>query len=690
MASEKDIPKSQTRQTDSSATPAARRTKAKAAGKVDAADHFEQLRKAVSRAPTGPGCYLWKNERDEVLYVGKAVNLKSRLRNYVSASFDNSRTYWLMQLARSFETILTDTEKEALILEANLVKKIQPRFNVRLKDDKRYPYICVSLSEPFPQIFMTRTIREDGNAYFGPYTDVRATRNMIALIHKIFPIRKVRQKLPLKKPGRPCMNFHIKRCLGPCQGTVPEEEYRRIVDEIVLFLEGKREILENIVIARMQEYSAAEEYETAAIYRDMLMNIRSATENQNVVQSGPSGATIENQDILALARRDDHGQIALLEIRGGRLLGRKSFPLQGLKGAVSGAARTKAEKTNQLNAAGQTTDGDLEAELDADDSEVIEAFLRDHYLGASQLPAQIVVPVNFKGRKLFEAALSDRAERKIKVGPSRAPQIKSLLKLATRNAELLLSERLMATRMRDRETALTDLETMLHLDAAPAVMECYDISHFQGSQTVASGIMFVDGAPHKAGYRHYRIRSLEKPGDINDPASIREAVGRRIQRLLNEDRSLPDLILIDGGATQLHAACEAAAAIGAGELPIVSIAKEREEIYLPGESIPRSFDPNRPGMRLLRQMRDEAHRFAITHHRSSRNKQTLRHVLDDVPDIGPARKKALLKHFAGEQSIAEASVDDLSAVSGIGPELARKIRECLDRRAADAPSFTRS
>ncbi|MEQ9366700.1 MAG: excinuclease ABC subunit UvrC [Leptospirales bacterium] len=635
-------------------------------------DHLEALRKQVSRAPTGPGCYLWKNERDEVLYVGKAVNLRSRLRNYVSDSFDNSRTYWLMRLARSFETILTDTEKEALILEANLVKKIQPRFNVRLKDDKRYPYICVSISEPFPQIFITRAIRDDGNAYFGPYTDVRATRNMIALIHKIFPIRKVRQRLPLKKPGRPCMNFHIKRCLGPCQGTVPEAEYRKIVDEIVLFLEGKLEILENIVIARMQEYSAAEEFETAAIYRDMLMNIRSATEDQNVVQSGPAGAAIENQDILALARRDDHGQIALLEIRGGRLLGRKSFPLQGLKGASAPRSKggAKADANPEPN------------EMEAEDAEVIEAFLRDHYLGAGQLPSQIVLPMNFKGRKLFEATLSERAERKIRVGPSRAPQIKSLLKLATRNAELLLSERLLATRMRDREKALADLEAMLGLSAPPVIMECYDISHFQGAQTVASGIMFVDGAPHKAGYRHYRIRSLDRPGDINDPASIREAVARRIQRLLNEERSLPDLILIDGGATQLHAACEAATALGAGKLPIVSLAKEREEIYLPGETIPRSFDPNRSGMRLLRQMRDEAHRFAITHHRSSRNKQTLRHVLDGVPDIGPTRKKALLKHFAGEQPIAGASVDELSAVAGIGPELAKKIRAYLDQTAA--------
>jgi excinuclease ABC subunit C len=614
---------------------------------------LSRLRAAVAQAPTTPGCYLWKDERGEVLYVGKAVNLRARLRNYVTGtrSFDSDRTSLLMNLARSFETILTETEKESLILEANLVKKIQPRFNVRLKDDKRYPYICVSVSEPFPQIIMTRTTRDDGNAYFGPYTDVRATRNMIALIHKIFPVRKVRQRLPLKKPGRPCMNFHIKRCLGPCQGTVPEAEYRKIIDEILLFLEGKREILENIVIERMKEYSSQQEYETAAIYRDMLASIRSATESQNVVQN--SGA-VENQDIIALARRDDHGQIALLEIRGGRMLGRKSFPLQGLAGDTAAV----------------------------DDAEVLEAFLRDYYLGVAQVPARIVLPQSVKDRWLIEQALGDRVGHRVRIGPRRAPQIRSLMRMATRNAELLLSERLLATRMRDREKALADLETMFGLEGPPTVMECYDISHFHGAQTVASGVMFVDGAPHRSGYRHYRIRSLEKPGDINDPASIREAVARRLQRLINEDRTLPDLIVIDGGATQLQAACEAAAALGAPNLAIVSLAKQREEIYLPGERLPRAFDPNRAGMRLLRQMRDEAHRFAITHHRSSRNKQTLRHILDGVPDIGPARKKALLKHYAGDRPIQEATVAELGTVPGIGPELARKIREYLDRTAA--------
>ncbi len=599
------------------------------------------LKQAVNQAPQVPGCYQWKDAKGTVLYIGKAVNLRNRLRNYVTGQPADRKTYNLMCRARSVEWIVTDTEKEALILEANLVKKIQPPFNVRLKDDKRYPYVCVSLSEPFPQIFISRQVRDDGNAYFGPYTDVRATRNMIALIHKIFPVRKVRQRLPLKKPKRPCMNYHIKRCLAPCTGEVPEDEYRKVIDEIILFLEGKREILENLIIGRMQEYSEAQEYEMAAAYRDMLKNIRTATESQSVIQAGAA-----DEDVIAFARRDDHGQLVVIEIRGGRMLGRKSFPLMGLS--------------------------------ESSEAEVLESFVRDYYLQAPVLPSRIVPPSNVPAarRRVLEDVLKDRAERRVRIAASRAPQMRPLIKLAQKNAELLLSERLLATRLRDRETALEDLRKMFGLEAAPAVLECYDISHFQGAETVASGVMFVDGAPHKAGYRHYRIKSLDE-GGIDDPASIREAVGRRIQRLLNENRALPDLMVIDGGATQLAAACEAATALGAGELPIVSLAKQREEIYLPGDVDPRAFDPNRPGMRLLRQIRDEAHRFAITHHRSRRNKQTLRHILDDVEDIGPARKKALLRHFE-DRKIEEVSAEELVEVPGIGPELAKKIRGFLD------------
>ncbi|MCB1326008.1 MAG: excinuclease ABC subunit UvrC [Spirochaetales bacterium] len=600
----------------------------------------KSLKSAVDQAPTSPGCYLWKDDGDVTLYVGKAINLRARLRNYLATGLENLRTRLLMERARKLEWISTATDSEALILEANLVKKLQPRFNVRLKDDKRYPYICVSTSEPFPQIFITRQVKDDGNRYFGPFTDVRATRNTLALIHKIFPIRKVRQVLPARRPKKPCMNFHIKRCLGPCQGNVPVEEYAGVVREILLFLEGRREVLEDVVRKRMNEYSESLEYEKASIYRDMLSNIRRATEDQNVVQPNAN-----DEDVIAVATRDDHGQIALLEVRGGRLLDRKSFPLVG----VTGASPT----------------------------EIVESFLRDYYLESQAVPpARILLPARPDGRtrKLLEPLLGERAGRRVRLLAGMHREKRGLVRIASRNAELLLTERLLATRHRDRERAMADLREMLGLSDLPTVIECYDISHTSGTETVASGVMFVDGAPQPSAYRRYRIRATD---GIDDPASMREVVARRLQRLLNESKALPDLMLIDGGPTQLTAACEAAAALGAGALPIVSIAKKNEEIYLPGVREPLQPDSNRPAMRLLRQLRDEAHRFAITYHRQLRNKAALRHLLDDVNDIGPQRKKALLKHFA-DREIQAADLNELRAVPGIGPELAGKIRAYFD------------
>lgn len=597
----------------------------------------ENLRATVARAPQTPGCYIWKGPSGEALYVGKAINLRSRLRSYLASWLDNPRTVALMEVAVDLEWITVDTEAEALILEATLVKERQPRFNVRLKDDKRYPFLCVSLAEPFPQLFLTRTVRDDGNAYFGPFTDVRAARNTMELIHKIFPIRKVRQRLPLRRPGRPCINFHMKRCLAPCTGQVAEAEYRRVVDDVLLFLQGKGDLLEQLVEKKMTEYSEQQSYEKAAIYRDVLINVRRTQERQSVVQAG-----FADEDILGFARRDDAGQVVVLEIRGGKWLDRLTFP--------------------------------MEATANADPGEILASFVRDYYLTSERLPARIVTPQRVPGAALLEKTLSERAGRKLRLRAGRSPQQRSLLKIAARNAELLLSERLLALRSRDREQSLVELQKLLSLPEIPGVIECYDISHTQGSHTIASGVVFVDGAPKTSAYRQYRIRSV---AGIDDPASIREAIGRRLQRLLNESKALPDLIVIDGGLTQLSAACEAAAALDLGRLPMIGLAKEREELYFPGERSPRQYDPNSAAMRLLRRLRDEAHRFAISRHRQSRNRDLLRHVLDQAPDIGPARKAALLRHFA-DRRIEEATVDELMQTPGIGPETARKIRAFLD------------
>lgn len=592
---------------------------------------------AVKRAPTSPGCYLWKSEKNETLYVGKANNLRLRLKSYLRP--DTAKTHLLMRDAKGLEWITTGSATEALLLEANLVKKYNPRYNVRLKDDKRYPFICISTSETYPRIFLTRDTRNTKNRYFGPYTDVQATRNTIALIQKIFPIRKVKQTLPLKTPARPCMNFHIGRCLGPCQGNVSVEEYGAMIDEITLFLEGKREILENLILTRMHAYSEKMNFERAALYRDMLLQIRKITERQSVMGPGT-----EDEDLIAMARHDDRGQIVVFEIRSGRLIGRKSFPLMGM--------------------------------TESEPAEVYASFIRDYYLSANFVPLRILSPEKIRERSELEKCLSERSEHRVKLSSPRTPELRSLLKMAQHNAELLLKERLLATKVRERSEALETLQKFLKLPELPTVIECYDISHFQGSEPVGSGVQFVDGNPNPRGYRHYKIKHVT---GINDPAMIEEVIARRIQRLLNEEKALPDLIVIDGGSTQLTAALRAAESLGASTLPMIGLAKKHEEIYLPGKREPVQLDPDSPPMLLLRHLRDEAHRFGITHNRKRVAQKAMRSFIDEIPGIGPVRRRALLRHFR-DVGIENTTPEELMKIEGIHSDLAHKIFDRLNQK----------
>ena len=599
-------------------------------------DRKESIQQKVSRAPQDPGCYLWKDAGGEILYVGKADRLRTRLRNYLKP--ETVKTAMLMQKVRDLEWITTETSTEALILEDTLVKKHKPRFNVRLKDDKRFPYLCVSTSEPFPRIYLTRSVRKDGNRYFGPYTDVRAAWHILDLIHKTFPIRKVRQKLPLSRPRRPCMNYHINRCLAPCQGNVPEQEYSKIVDEIILFLEGKHELLEELVHKRMDQFSQSMDFERAAIYRDILGSLRRFQERQAVSRPGAG-----DEDVIAVARDESYGQAVVFEYRQGNLIGRKAFPLTGLEAA--------------------------------DESDLLESFIREYYLSNQSIPPSILMShdMNPQDRSMLEEYLSKTSDRKVKLRhPQRGPSV-TVLEMARKNDELLLKEQVIKVKSKDRRSGLEEIQKFLGLDALPEFIECYDISLFQGRQTVAAGVQFENGQPRKAGYRRYIIRSVD---GIDDPASMREVIARRIQRLVNEQSRIPDLIVIDGGSTQLQAACEAAASLGQENLPMVGLAKKREEIYLPGKAIPLSFDKNSAGMRILRHLRDEAHRFGISHQRIRSNKAQLKILETSIPDIGTQRIRSMIKHF-NDRKIAEASVQELMEVPGIGEKLARKIYEAL-------------
>ncbi|EPG67340.1 excinuclease ABC subunit UvrC [Leptospira wolffii] len=581
-----------------------------------------------------PGCYLWKNSDGEIIYVGKAKNLDKRIRNYLKERQTDLKTRFLQREIFDLDWIATSTEKEALILEATLIKKHNPRFNVRLKDDKKYPYLCVSLSEPFPMVFVTRKIKDNGDRYFGPYTDVKTTREILDVIHRIFPVRKTKQTLPLPKPRRPCLNFQMGRCLGPCQGTVPVEDYRIVIDQIIQFLEGKKEILANELVRRMEEYSAKMDFEIAARYRDMLSKLQSFRQKQTVVSMDGG-----DEDVIAFARKEDEGQVVLMEVRGGRLENKKSFPIQGVRNST--------------------------------EEEILSSFFRDYYLGAGMIPASIVVSYSLKEEA--EAVLDFLQEKtgfRPKLKFPKAGEKRSLLKIAEKNAELSLTERLLATHYKDQTGALKEIQEMLQLSDPPHIIECYDISHFQGSFPVASGVMFVEGKPFKQGYRKYNIRGYE---GINDPGMMHEVISRRLQRILNEDGVLPDLIVIDGGFTQLTKACEAAVEAGVPDLPMVGLAKKREEIYFPGEVTPYSFDMNSVGMRLLRHLRDEAHRFGVEHHRSRRNREALSGLIREVPDIGLKRSKLLLQAFSGQKKIEDATIEELLKVNGIGETLAEKI-----------------
>ncbi|TGK78520.1 excinuclease ABC subunit UvrC [Leptospira noumeaensis] len=601
---------------------------------------LQTIQEKIKNLGSLPGCYLWKNEIGEVIYVGKALKLQSRVRSYLNPNQKDRKTRALYVELYDLDWIATGNEKEALLLEATLIKKYNPKFNVRLKDDKNYPFLCVSTSEDYPMVFITRKVKDNGDRYFGPFTDVKAARDTLELIHRIFPIRKTKLKLPLSKPQRPCLNFHMGRCLGPCQGNISKETYAELTDEILSFLEGKKERLVSGLKSAMVRASEKMEYERAGYLKTRIEKINQVREKQTVVSMDGG-----DEDILGIGKREDEGQVVILEVRGGRLEGKKSFPITGLSFS--------------------------------DDEEVFTSFLRDYYLNVTLLPSTVFLPPSAKGNyDVFVEAITEKFGTSIKLKfPEMGPK-KSLLRLAEKNAELSLTERILATKLRDQTVAMKELQEKLNLPVLPRTIECYDISHFQGSSPVASGVMFVDGKPYKAGYRHYKMRGYE---GINDPGMIHEVIARRLSHLVNEEETLPDLIVIDGGLTQLSRAAEAANALELGHIPMVGLAKKREEIYFPGEKHPYSFDMHSPMMRLLRNLRDEAHRFGVTFQRVQRKKKALKTILDDMEDIGASRRKSILSYFQSKKKVTDATIGELKEVPGIGPVLAEKIYNGIQR-----------
>ncbi|MCB0303444.1 MAG: excinuclease ABC subunit C [Calditrichaeota bacterium] len=601
----------------------------------------------LKNLPTQPGVYLYRNENDKVIYVGKAKNLRNRVRSYFQSSRNHDpKTRRLVKRIRRIETILVDSEVEALILEANLIKEHRPRYNVFLKDDKSYPYIRIT-KEPFPQVFVTRRIIKDGSKYLGPYTDVKQLRHIMRTLTKIFPVRSCKYLLneSVIAAGKVklCLDYHIKRCQGPCEGLVSEEDYNAMIRQVEQFLKGRTRELVTELQERMQREAEAMRFEAAARLRDQIELI----ENYHFLAQKVELTDLLDRDVVALAQEGEDACGVVFKIRDGKVIGRQHFYLDGV-----------AENSEQ---------------------EILVNFLQQYYLNPDECPRQILLPAELgEEQALLEQWLSQRSDQRVEFVVPQIGEKKKLINLCQKNARFLLDELQLQKLQRKDHVPFNvqELQKHLNMERPPRRIEGFDISNIQGKDAVASMVCFVDGRPKKSEYRIFKIRSKDTPDDFT---MIHEAVFRRYKRQLAENRPLPDLILIDGGKGQLSSAIQALTELGIAVpgQPIIGLAKRLEEVFLPGQSEAMNIPKRSSGLKLLQQTRDEAHRFAITHFRKQHKKSTLKSPLDDIPGIGPARKKHLLTTFGSLKRLKEASLEELREKGKLPEKLAQTLREAL-------------
>ncbi len=604
----------------------------------------ERLESRLKEIPAEPGVYFMRSSNGDILYIGKSKKLRSRVRSYFrSAQKLSDRIAMMVRQVTEIEFIVTDSEAEALALEANLVKKHQPYYNVLLKDDKKYPYVCITWSEDYPRIFITRKRRatKQRDRYYGPYVDTRLLRYTLHIIKRVFPLRQRRK--PLFK-DRPCLNYDLGRCPGVCQSLITPEEYHQIVQKVAMVFQGRSDELVKTLESQMEKAVEKLEFEKAAQLRDQIKALYNLNAEQKV--SLPDDTV--SRDAIALAADDKHCCIQLFQIRAGKLVGRLGFFADAQSG-TPGA--------------------------------ILQRVLEEHYstVEAVEIPTEILVQHELPEGEILTEWLSKQKGRKVSlVNPQR--QIKAeLIEMVERNAHYELER---TQRVSDRNNqALQDLATILNLPELPKRIEGYDISHVQGSNAVASQVVFVDGVPAKQHYRHYKIKNPNvKIGHSDDFASMAEVLGRRFRqyaqgsRGAGEETYFPDLVMIDGGKGQLSSVVKVLQDLNLLDVvKVVSLAKKREEIFLPGESNPLNTDSEQPGVQLLRRVRDESHRFAVSFHRQQRLKSSRRSRLEEIPGLGFQRQKQLLAHFHSIDYIREASVEKLTEVSGIGQNLAQEI-----------------
>ncbi len=622
-----------------------------------APEHLQEILKSL---PGRPGCYLMHDVNGQVIYVGKAVNLRARVRSY----FHNNLLAAVTKTARlaaeidRVEFIVTDSELEALILEANLIKKHRPRYNVRLKDDKRYPYIKVHWQDDYPKVTITRRMERDGARYFGPFTSSAAVHQTLDTLRKAFPYLTCDRTIT-GQDRRACLYYDIKLCNGPCIGAVSREVYRETIARLIKFLEGKTETIVEGLQARMEAAADVLDFETAATIRDQLKAIAHIVEKQKIVSAAQA-----DQDVVAFAREDGDTCVQVFFIRGGKLLGREYFILDGAEDEGEGAIMT--------------------------------SFVKQFYDDAAYVPPEVLLPAQVEEAFIIEQWLRQKRGTKVMLTVPRRGHKRDLVRMAAENAaQTLTSLRLQwQTDRHKQEQAITELQEALDLPVAPARIECYDISTTQGSATVGSMVVFVHGVAYKSDYRRFNVRSVQ--GEPDDYASMREVLTRRFTRwqearkgaLAQEpgDKArkgaawalLPDLLLVDGGKGQLNVAVEVLKAFDLlGQVPVAGLAKQNEELFLPGRQESILLPRRSQALYLVQRVRDEAHRFAITSHRSRRRKIGIASQLDQVPGVGPARRKTLLKHFGSIEAIRAASVEEIAAVPGIPRDVAEAVKAHL-------------
>jgi excinuclease ABC subunit C len=605
------------------------------------ASHVEEQ---LKRLPAKPGVYLFRDEGGQVLYIGKAKSLRPRVRSYFQASPDSRSTIQrLPERVADVEVIVTDTEVEALHLEQNLVKRHRPPFNVRLRDDKSFPYIAVTVEDDYPRVMFTRERHRRGVVYFGPYANAKKVRETLDVLNRVFPYRPCEGPQPGRHSGIPCLDYHIERCLAPCVGYVSKEDYRKIIDDVIEFLSGETRPILRELERKMKDAAEGERFEEAARNRNRLFAVRHLAERQ-----AADKRAVGTVDVIGIAADGDRATVQIFPLRDGRLIDRYGFHLENVEGQ--------------------------------DTATVLEAFAIEYYGSSPSVPPQIIVPPDAGDTGALAGFLSERRGSQVEVRAPVRGEKRRLQQLATENARLALeSEALQTERRRLRRVeALEELREALNLESLPLRIECYDVSNIQGQATVGSMVVFQDAVPKKAHYRKFGVRGLDGQDDY---AALAEVISRRFARMRDataEDydesfAAVPNLVVIDGGKGQLAAALQAMQAYDLPRVAVISLAKRIEEVFVPGRPEPILLARDSPGLQLLQRVRDEAHRFAIGFHRQRRDAKAKESIFDTLPGVGPVRRRALLQHFGSAERFLAASQEELEGVPGMPAKTARAI-----------------